>query len=220
MIDADTYIHAFVRRATAQRGRVFPDRVGPLQAMVCDSYESMGLSEVRYCVIIAAVPEVNAFIVGDFTRQGVQYASNTVAGVKGLSTTVITLVGLVSARVAPDAAAAANAKPSMEFAGAHRSVVVDVTSGAVHAYTGSSFREWAVSSSIKTKMHSLFPPPAEVAAEFRAPGPPPAQYGPAGPPPPAPPPGGYGPPPGPPPGPPRPGPYGPPPQPPGAWPGR
>lgn len=220
MIDADTYLNAFAQRAQAQRARVQPAQVGPLQALVVDSYDSLGLSEVRYCVIAAAVPEVNAFIVGDFTRHGVQWASGTVRGVKGITTSIITIVGLVSPRVAPDAVAAATSKPSMEFAGAHRSVVVDLTNNAVHAYTGSSFREFAVASNIKTKLNSLFLPPAQMAQFTQGPGP----QGPYPPGPPGPgPQGGF--PPGPPPGqapppPPPPPPGYMPPQQPGPWPGR
>ncbi|HEY3683389.1 MAG TPA: hypothetical protein VGL93_10135 [Streptosporangiaceae bacterium] len=227
MIDADTYMNVFAQRAQAQRARVQPAQVGPLQALVADSYESMGLSEVRYCVIVAAVPEVNGFVVGDFTRCGVAWASTTMRGVKGLTGSAITIVGLVSARVSPDAVSAATSKPSMEFSGAHRSVVVDLTSGGVHSYTGSSFREFAVSGTISTKLRTLFPAPGEVAAQIAQMGPPP---GPGAPHPPGPPqgpppgpqgpppgpyhgPGPYGPPQGPPP--PPPGPYGPPHQ--GAW---
>lgn len=189
MIDAQTYLNAFAQRAQAQRAQVHPAQVGPLQAVVADSYDSVGLGEVRYVVIAAAVPEVNAFVVGDFTRHGVQWASGTLRGVKGFGASVITIVGLVSARVAPDAVSAATAKPSMEYSGAHRSVVVDLTNNAVHAYAGSSFREFGVASNIKTKLTSLFLPPAQM-----------GQFGPG-------PQGPY--PPGPPPGPPR-GPQGPP----------
>lgn len=212
MIDADTYLNFFAFRARSQRARVQPAQVGPLQALVADSYESMGLSEVRYCVIVASVPEVNAFVVGDFTRQGVQWASATMHGVKGLTGSAITLVGLVSPRVTPDAVGAATAKPSMEWSGAHRSVVVDLTSGAVHAYTGSSFREFAVSSQISTKLRTLFPAPGEVAQHVAQYGPPPLPGPPPGPPAPPGPPGPYG----------GPGPYAPPPQgpPPGPWPHR
>ena len=178
MIDGRTYINALAQRAQAQRSRVNNAQVGPLQALIVDSYESLGLSEVRYCVIVASVPEVNAVIVGDVTRCGVSWASGTANGVKGFSTSIITIVGLVSPRVAPDAVSAATAKPSMEWAGAHRSVVVDLANNAVHAYTGTGFREWAVASGIKAKLNTLFLPPAQI-GQF---GPPPSQY-PPGPPP-------------------------------------
>lgn len=211
MIDAQTYLNAFAQRAQAQRARVQPAQVGPLQALVADSYESMGLGEVRYCVIAAAVPEVNGFIVGDFTRHGVAWASGTLRGAKGFGSSVITIVGLVAERVAPDAVAAATAKPSMEFSGAHRSVVVDLANNAVHAYTSSSWREVGVASNIKTKMNSLFLPPAQMTRPGPGfpPGPPPPSPqgpppGPPGPPPQGPPQGGF--------------PPGPPPQQPGGWP--
>lgn len=187
MIDGQTYLNAMAQRAQAQRSRVYGAQVGPLQALIVDSYESFGLSEVRFVVVAASVPEVNGFMVGDFTRHGVSWASGTANGVKGFTTSVITIVGLVSPRVAPDAAATASAKPSFEFSGAHRSVVVDLTNNMVHAYTGSSFREFAVSSGIKTKLSTLFLPPAQI-----------AQFGPPPGPPQGPPPGPYGPPQGPP----------------------
>lgn len=205
MIDADSYLNALAHRAQAQRARLQNAQVGPLQALVVDSYESFGLSEVRFCVIVAAVPEVNAFIVGDFTRHGVTWASGTVHGVKGVTTSIITIVGLVSPRVAPDAVSAATSKPSMEFSGAHRSVVVDLTGNAVHAYTGSSFREFAISNGIKQKLSTLFLPPSQIAQPGPGlQGPPPGpRQGPYGPPqgqfPPGPPPGQAPPPPPPPP---------------------
>lgn len=198
MIDAQTYINALAQRAQLQRARLQNAQVGPLPALIVDSYESFGLSEARFCVIVAAVPEVNGFIVGDFTRQGVRWASSTTNGVKGFTTSVMTIVGLVSARVAPDAVAAATAKPSAEFSGAHRSVVVDLTGNAVHSYTGSSFREFAVADTIKRKVSTLFLPPAQITQPARGfpPGPPPGPQFPPGPPqpsqgrfPPGPPPG-------------------------------
>ena len=200
MIDGQTYLNAFAQRAQAQRCQVRPAQVGPLQALVADSYDSLGLGEVRYCAIAAAVPEVNGFIVGDFTRHGVTWVSRTLSGLKGFGSSTITIVGLVSPNVAPDAVSAATAKPSFEYAGAHRSVVVDLTHNVVHAYLGSSIREFGVAGNIKIKMTSLFLPPAQITQPgpgfpgYQA-GPPP---GPQGPPPQGPPP--QGPPQGPPPG--------------------
>lgn len=174
MIDVDTYINAAAHRARQTGGRLYPAQVGPLRALVADIYDSVGLGQLRYCVVIAGVGEVSAFMVGDFARHAISYAGGTTRGVKGFGTTVVTIAALVSPMVDPNAGATASAAPSKEWAGANRPVVVDVTHGAVHTFTGTQLWGFAMHGTINAKVRRLFPTPAEVdaAAHRPPPGPP------------------------------------------------
>ncbi|WP_163511304.1 hypothetical protein [Fodinicola acaciae] len=205
MLTGEEYLQAVAMRVARVNAQGYQAQVGPMNAFVANMYDGAGavMGQVHFCLVAASFPEVNAFIVGDFSQHAAQHAHQATNGVRGLGTAVITLVGLVSPVVRPDAVAAATAKPKNVWGGEIRPVVVDLSSGQVHMFTGTKFYGMALQGMIKGRAQASFPPPPQAEQDLRqfgAPGGPPAgqpagpQPGPAA----GPPPGPYaGPPPGP-----------------------
>lgn len=177
-------------RVVRVNAQSYQAQVGPMNAFVANMYDGAGaiMGQVHFCLVAASFPEVNAYIVGDFSRHATQHANHATNGVRGLGTAVITLVGLVSPVVRPDAIAAATAKPGSSLGGETRPVVVDLATGQVHMFTGTKFVGMALQGMIKGRAQASFPPPPQAEQELRGN----PQFGaPAGPPPAAgPPPGG------------------------------
>lgn len=161
------YLDVVAIRAMQLRGRVFRTQVGPMSAIVCTLVEQIALNRMEYCVVAASFDELNGFIVGDFARHAAAYARSQAAGLVGFTTSVITLVGLASPIVRPDAAAVATADPKFQFSGETRPVAVDLTTGARHFFSGTKAYGFAglltplIQGGIRTKAQTVFPFPAE-----------------------------------------------------------
>ncbi len=214
MLTNDAYLAAVAQRIQFGRGQLYQAQIGPLTALVGNIFDGVGpMGQMHTCVIAAGLPEVNGFIVQDFALRASQHAAQATTGIKGFGTAVVTLVGLVSPVVRPDAVPVAVRKPAMEWGGSTRPVVVDLTTGQIHTFTGTQLNGWMLQGAIRSKTQMMFPPPGQVFAEqqrasgqqFGPPGPPPVGHQ-QGPPPPGPypppgasppqPPGAYPPPPG------------------------
>jgi hypothetical protein len=165
MIEADVYVRAVIARIERARGQIRQTRVGPLDAVVGDFYEGSVIAQghIHFTAVVAPLVEVTAHAVTDFTQHAAQLAIRTTLPVPGGRTEIITFAGLVSHRVRPDAVAAAVAKPPLLAVGTSRPVVVDLSTGLVHSFTGTRFIGWALQDMIKAKVRELFPLPAEVA---------------------------------------------------------
>jgi hypothetical protein len=165
-MDPNAYLSVVAQRIRANHGNVQQAQVGPVPALVGDVYSSSlaAMGNLRLCVVAAALPEVNAFVVRDFALHASQFATRTTQGTLGFGTALLTVVGFVSHRVAPDAVAAATAKPGMQFAATTRPVVVDLTSGQLHTFTGTQLWGLAMQNTFKRKVFETFPMPAEAFA--------------------------------------------------------
>jgi hypothetical protein len=169
VMDPNAYLSVVAQRIRAAHGTVGQAPVGPVQAFVGDAYSSSvaAMGKLRLCVVAVTLPEVNGFAVRDFSAHASQFAAQTTRGTLGFGTALLTVVGLVSHRVTPDAVAVATAKPGIEFASTTRPVVVDLGSGQLHMYTGTQLWGLAMQNMIKRKIRETFPTPAEALAELR-----------------------------------------------------
>jgi hypothetical protein len=166
VMDPNAYLSVVAQRIRGSHGNVQQAQVGPVQAMVGDVYSSslVAMGNLRLCVVAVALPEVTGFVVRDLGAHASQFATRTTQGTLGFGTALLTVVGLISHRVTPDAAAAANAKPGIQFAASTRPVVVDLTTGALHTYTGTQLWGLAMQNTFKRKVAETFPTPAEAYA--------------------------------------------------------
>ncbi len=167
-MDPNAYLSVVAQRIQAQKGTVQQTQVGPLSALVGDVYSASvaAMGNLRLCVVAVALADVNAFVVRDFTAHANQFAMRSTMGTLGFGTALVTAVGFVSPRVTPDAIAAATAKPGMQFAATTRPVVVDLTSGGLHTFTGTQMWGWAMQSTFRRKIFEAFPTPAEAYAQL------------------------------------------------------
>jgi hypothetical protein len=168
MIDADTYVSAVVRRLEQACGQVRRARVGPVDSMIGDFYEGslIARGHIHFTVVIAPLATVNGHAVRDFARHVHQWAIRSTHQVPGGRTEVVNFAALVSPQVHPDAVSAAVAKPPLQAVGTTRPVVIDLTTGQVHTFTGTRFLGWALQDTIRAKRHLFLPPPAELAGHL------------------------------------------------------
>jgi hypothetical protein len=215
VLTPEQYLGAVAERVQRSGGRLNTVQIGPATAVVGLFTESVLLSTMNYCVVAAAVPEVSAAALYDFTGRATHHARANVIGTMGLTAASVVIAGLVGQRVYPDAAQAASAKSGNQFGGETRMVAVDLSAGQLYAFVGGKFWGAAVQGSVNAKLTYCFPQPAEVYQQVQwqqaqqqgqhpmpppAPQvPPPPYVGPAGPRPPVYPPPGH---------PPQQGPYG------------
>lgn len=181
MIDGEGYLAVVTHRLLRVRAQVYRAQVGPVTALVGNMYDGAGaISQLHFCVVAAVLPEVTGFMVNDFARHAQQHANAATTGVRGFGTAVITLPGLISPVVRPDAVAAALAKPSAALGGETRPVVVDLTTNQVHLFTGTKFTGLALQGAIKSRAQASYPLPAAALAELPTlpplPPPPPPRY--------------------------------------------
>lgn len=167
MITPEQYLAAVAERIHRSGGRLNQVRIGPATAVVGLFTESVMLSTMNYCVVAAAVPEVNAAALYDFTGRATQHARANVVGSVGWTATSVVIAGLAGGRVHPDAAQAASAKSGNQFGGETRMVAVDASAGQVYAFTGSKLWGAALQGSINAKLAFCFPQPAEVYAQLQ-----------------------------------------------------
>ena len=212
MLTPEQYLGAMAERIQRAGGRLNTVQIGPATAVVGLFTESVLLSTMNYCVVAAAVPEVSAAALYDFTGRATQHARANLTGTMGWTAASVVIAGLVGGRVYPDAAQAASAKSGNQFGGETRMVAVDLSAGQMYAFVGGKFWGAAVQGSVNAKLTYCFPQPAEVyqqlqwqQAQQQYPGqqppgvapapqvPPPPYAGPAGPQPPVYPPPGHAP---------------------------
>ncbi|MEU4251115.1 hypothetical protein AB0F15_27270 [Amycolatopsis sp. NPDC026612] len=183
MLTPEQYLGEVAERVQRAGGRLSTVQLGPVTAVVGLFTEPAPLPATNHCVIVAAVPEVSAAALADFTARARQHAR---ANLTGWTTASIVLAGLVGQRVHPDAALAASAKPGHRFGGETRMVAVDLSTGQLSTFGGDT----VVRGSVNAKLTYCFPPPNE-AGRPRVP--PPPYAGPVGPRPPVRPPPGLAP---------------------------
>jgi hypothetical protein len=169
VLSGEDYLSAVAIRAGRIKSQLYTAPVGPITAMVANMYAGAGavLGQMHFCLVAATFQEVNAFIVKDFSSHAAQHASQVTTGVKGMGTAVITLVGLVSPVVHPDAIPVAKAKPGLQWGGETRPVVVDLSTGQVHMFTGTKLYGLVLQRAIRSRAQAMFPPPAEAELELR-----------------------------------------------------
>jgi hypothetical protein len=209
VLTPEQYLGAMAERIQRAGGRLNSVQIGPATAVVGLFTEQVLLTTLNYCVIAAAVPEVSAAALYDFTGRATQHARANLTGTMGWTAGSIVIAGLVGGRVYPDAAQAASAKSGNQFGGETRMVAVDLTAGQLYAFVGGKLWGAAMQGSVNAKLTYCFPQPAEVYQQVQwqqwqqaqqppmpAPAPqvpPPPYAGPAGPQPPVYPPPGHAP---------------------------
>ncbi|GHG04499.1 MULTISPECIES: hypothetical protein [Amycolatopsis] len=209
MLTPEQYLGAMAERIQRAGGRLHTVQIGPATAVVGLFTEQVLLTTMNYCVIAAAVPEVSAAALYDFTGRATQHARANLTGTMGWTAGSVVIAGLVGGRVYPDAAQAASAKSGNQFGGETRMVAVDLSAGQLYAFVGGKLWGAAMQGSVNAKLTYCFPQPAEVYQQVQwqqaqqqpqhpmpAPAPqvpPPPYAGPAGPQPPVYPPPGHAP---------------------------
>jgi hypothetical protein len=194
VLTSEQYLGAVAERIQRSGGRLNSVQIGPATAVVGLFTESVLLTTMNYCVVAAAVPEVSAAALYDFTGRATQHARANVLGTVGWTAASVVIAGLVGGPVHPDAAQAASAKSGNQFGGETRMVAVDLPAGQRYAFVGGKFWGAAVQSSVNAKLTYCFPQPAEVYQQLQwqqqqqqqawPQVPPPPHAGPAGPQPP------------------------------------
>lgn len=162
MLTSEQYLGAVAERIQRSGGRLNSVQIGPAVAAVGLFTESVLMSTMNYCVVAAAVPEVTAAALYDFTGRATQHARANLVGAMGWTAASVVIAGLVGQRVYPDAAQAASAKSGNQFGGETRMVAVDLTAGQMYAFVGGKFWGAAVQGSVNAKLTYCFPQPAEV----------------------------------------------------------
>jgi hypothetical protein len=162
VLTPEQYLGAMAERIQRSGGRLNSVQIGPATAIVGLFTESVMLTTMNYCVVAAAVPEVSAAALYDFTGRATQHARANVLGTVGWTAASVVIAGLVGQRVYPDAAQAASAKSGNQFGGETRMVAVDLSAGQMYAFVGGKFWGAAVQGSVNAKLTYCFPQPAEV----------------------------------------------------------
>ena len=176
MIDAETYIATVADWIRFWDGKVYDARVGPQPATVGHLYDQFVTNagselvtrQMHTCVVMAPLQSVDTdFAVHDFMGHVSAHAYATSRGLPGLGTVEVAIAALVSPLVHASAAAAANGPPPPTRWGMNRPVVVDLTTGDVHAnvHGGSSFFAVAnanLAPAANLRVRRLFPFPAEL----------------------------------------------------------
>ncbi|MEZ0578795.1 hypothetical protein [Nocardioides sp. MH1] len=156
------YVDATGHRMAADGCEVGPDRVGPMQALVGvrKDFIALAMSRLHLVTAVGQFPEVTPAEVEGFSRDVSAYARARTGALLGLQSGVGAFAVLVTTQVTPEAVAAATAKPRLEFATEVRPAVVDLTTGAVHAYTGSKLVGAALNGHLRRKLRLYVAPPS------------------------------------------------------------
>ncbi|GAB3704379.1 hypothetical protein GCM10027598_04380 [Amycolatopsis oliviviridis] len=162
MLTKEQYLGAVAERIQRSGGRLNTVQIGPSAAVVGLFTESVMMSTMNYCVVAAAIPEVTAPALYDFTGLATQHARANVMGTVGWTAASVVIAGLIGDRVYPDAAQAASAKSGNQFGGETRMVAVDVSAAQMYAFVGGKLWGAAVQGSVNAKLTFCFPQPAEV----------------------------------------------------------
>ncbi|MEC3974562.1 hypothetical protein [Amycolatopsis sp. H20-H5] len=167
MITTEQYLGAVAERVRRSGGRLNSVQIGPTTAVVGLFTESVLLSTMNYCVVAAAIPEVTAAALHDFTGLATQHARANVSGTVGWTAASVVIAGLIGTRVYPDAAQLASAKSGNQFGGETRMVAVDLSAGQLYAWVGGKVWGAAMHSSVNAKLTFCFPQPSEVFAQLQ-----------------------------------------------------
>lgn len=162
MLTPEQYLGAMAERIQRSGGRLNSVQIGPATAIVGAFTESVMLTTMNFCVVAAAIPEVTAAALYDFTGRATQHARATMIGTMGWTAGSVVIAGLIGNRVYPDAAQAASAKSGNQFGGETRMVAVDLSAGQMYAFVGGKFWGAAIQGSVNAKLTYCFPQPAEV----------------------------------------------------------
>ncbi len=162
MLTKEQYLGAVAERIQRSGGRLNTVQIGPSTAVVGLFTESVMMSTMNYCVVAAAIPEISAAALYDFTGLATQHARANVMGTVGWTAASVVIAGLIGDRVYPDAAQAASAKSGNQFGGETRMVAVDVSAAQMYAFVGGKLWGAAVQGSVNAKLTFCFPQPGEV----------------------------------------------------------
>ncbi|KAA1418560.1 hypothetical protein F0U44_08610 [Nocardioides humilatus] len=159
----EEYVAATGQRMAADGCEVGPDQVGRMPALVGirKDFLAIALSRIHLVTAVAAFPQVTYTEVHGFTSDVSAYAKQRTGALRGLQSGVGAFAVLVSDQVAPEAIAAATAKPKIEFATEVRPAVVDLSTGVVHAFTGSKFFGAALNGHLRRKLQAYVVPPLQ-----------------------------------------------------------
>lgn len=116
-------------------------------------------TKLHVFTMVVAVPAVTAETLADVSQQALDYAKRTKGKLRGLQTGVAALPVLVTTEVAPDARAAAEARPPKAWAAIVLPEIVDLSSGQVHRYHGRLIWGAIYAAWLRERLDALPPPP-------------------------------------------------------------
>lgn len=155
-MDHDAYLKSLRDRLSADGCTVQDESLDSIAALVGyrrDFLPQMMFSRIHLFTIAAAVAEVNAFAVEDFTQRVGTYAKNAKGAMRGAQSGVTAFAVLVSDRVYPDAIQVAARPAHIQFAVRIQPVVVDLAAGTVHTFRGRQFWGFAMNGHLRRKLN-------------------------------------------------------------------
>jgi hypothetical protein len=162
-MDHGTYLTAMRSRLTADGCTVQDISLGPVAAMAGyrgNLLPQMMFSKIHLFTVAAAVQDVGAFAVEDFTRRAGEYGKVTKGGMRGMQSGIAVFAVLVGTRVHPEAVQAATRPATVEFAVRTQPVVVDLSAGLVHTFRGRQLWGFALNGFLRRKLALYVPDPA------------------------------------------------------------
>jgi hypothetical protein len=93
-------------------------------------------TKLHVFTVVVPVSLATAETLRGATEQSIDYAKQTKGRLRGLQSGVAALPVLVTAQATPDALAAAESRPSKEWAAFTLPAIVDLTSGRIHRFSG------------------------------------------------------------------------------------
>ncbi|MCW2884319.1 MAG: levansucrase [Streptosporangiaceae bacterium] len=163
-MDHATYLTALRGRLAADGCTVQDTSLGPVAAIAGyrgNFLPQMMFSRIHLFTVAAAVQDVGAFAVDDFTRRVGEYGRATKGGMRGAQSGIAAFAVLVGDRVHPDAVPAATRPAKIEFAVRTQPVVVDLSAGVVHTFRGRQFWGFALNGFLRRKLALYVPDPAQ-----------------------------------------------------------
>jgi hypothetical protein len=164
-MDQETYLRSLRDRLAADGCTVTDEALGPVAAVVgyrSDFLPQMMFSKIHLFTVAAAVDEISAFVVEDFTQRVGRYGKDTKGAMRGAQSGVTAFAVLVSGRVHPDAVQAALRPAKMQFAVRTQPVVVDLATGTVHTFRGRQLWGFALNGHLRRKLNLYITEPAQV----------------------------------------------------------
>jgi hypothetical protein len=114
-------------------------------------------TKLHLFTVVIPVASVTPDLLAVAEEQCVEYAKRTKGRLRGFQVGVAALPVLVSAAVAPDAAAAARERPKKRFAAITLPAVVDLAAGALHFYDGRLVWGAVYASWLRERVRALAP---------------------------------------------------------------
>ncbi|GAB3211075.1 hypothetical protein ACQEU5_07555 [Marinactinospora thermotolerans] len=170
MMRPDQYTEVVRRRLYAARARVTEEqRLGPGTALVGLLSDTVALSPVTLCLAVTRAEVATAPMLRDFCGHAAAHTRAVVGGGVGLLEGACTIAAVVAVHSDPPAQAAASAKTAVGFGTMLRPVLVDLSTGTVHTWTGTRLLGLAAMGYIRDSVRRLLPPPGEALAELGGP---------------------------------------------------